>query len=150
MRWKVEDMKKILDMQDYIDTVIYPVCVSHVPWDKKSIAEPFWVEKVSAAAEQQLTGRVLLFQTLSAVWHDQYIDTTFPYVMQNLEALRGGFPYCLVVTNAEELAAKLREANVEAYVVRAVPEAAVQSKNFLEKSLVEGNRIVQKIISVWN
>ncbi|WP_047152608.1 DUF2487 family protein [Aneurinibacillus tyrosinisolvens] len=149
MRWKADDMEKVIGMEEHVDTLLYPVCVSPVKWDQNWLAAQLWLERISSYAEQQLTGRLFLFQSLSIAREGNYHTTAHPFIEQSIQALRARFPYHLVITNEEELAETLREAGVHVYVISDVPEESVTTKAFLEKALIEGNKIVKTLISLW-
>lgn len=151
MRWKVEDMEQIIMMEEYVDTLLYPVCVSsEEKWDESWIKRQFWLERVCGYAERQLTGRLFLFQTLFVARKKEMnegISTTF--IEQNIQALIQRFPHCIVVTNDSTLSIELIKKGVQAYVVSAPPEEKTDTKLFLEKALSESNRVVKSCIALW-
>lgn len=149
MKWKAEDMEKILGMEEYVDTLVYPISVSPMKWDTKWIAEQFWLEKVCFQLEQSLTGRVFLFQPLCVAREGEFLNSTLPFIKQSLNAMEHRFPNRVVVTNSDELAASLQGENLSSFLLGPVPEEKVQSKRFLEKTLIESNRLMGKLIDSW-
>ncbi len=150
MKWKVEDMEQLLGMEEYVDTLLYPVSVSPMDWDVKWIADQFWLEKVSSNVEQNLKGRVFLFQPLCVARNELFLDTTIPFIRQNIKAMSNRFPHRAILTNSKELAEAFQEEGVIAFLLSPTPEEAVTSKRFLEKSLIEANRVIPKLIGVWS
>jgi hypothetical protein len=150
MRWKVEDMGQMIGMEEYIDTLLYPVCVSGAKWDESWIKDQFWLERVCSYVEKQLTGRLFLFQSLCvAQAKEGYEKTACDFIEQNILALTARFPYRLVVTNDVILAETLTKTGVCAYVVSEPPEIKIDTTPFLEKALSESNRIVKSCIALW-
>ena len=149
MKWKSEDMEKILGMEEFVDTLVYPISVSPMKWDTQWIAEQFWLEKVCFQLEQSLTGRVFLFQPLCVAREGEFMLSTLPFIQQSLNAMKNRFPYRVVVTNSEELAVSLQGEGVYCFLVNSVPNEDVKSKRFLEKTLIESNRLMGKLIDSW-
>lgn len=149
MKWKSEDMEKILGMEEYVDTLVYPISVSPMKWDTQWIAEQFWLEKVCFQLEQSLTGRVFLFQPLCVAREGEFILSTMPFIQQSLNAMSSRFPYCVVVTNSEELSSHLQGEGIPCFLLNSVPDEEIRSKRFLEKTLIESNRLMKKVIGIW-
>ncbi|WCK56098.1 hypothetical protein PP175_09395 [Aneurinibacillus sp. Ricciae_BoGa-3] len=149
MRWKAEDLEKLMEMEEYIDTLLYPVCVSPASWDKEWLATQIWLDKVCGAAEKQLTGRIFMYQPLSVPRADDYITTTLPYLIHNLEVMKDRFPFSMLVTNEQELADRVGQLGWNAAVLLPAPVAEFRTKNFVHKAGLEANRIVQQLIEGW-
>jgi hypothetical protein len=150
MRWKAEDMERLIGMEEYVDTLLYPVCVFDGEWENAWIKEQFWLERVCGYAERQLTGRLFLFQPLTTAYKpEDGHSTTSQFIEQNIRTLRGRFACHLVVTNHSGLAQILQGRNIVTYVLSAPPEEKNDSKSFLEKALRESQSIVKHCISLW-
>lgn len=150
MKWKAEDMEKLLGMEEYVDTLVYPVSVSPMEWDMSWIADQFWLDKVCNQVEQNLTGRVFLFQPLCVAREGDFLETTLPFIRSTIHAMAKRFPYKVIVTNSQELAEACREEGIYCIELSPVPEEGVSSKRFLEKTLIEANRVGQKLIDSWH
>jgi hypothetical protein len=150
MKWKIEDMEQLLGMEEYVDTLLYPVSVSSMEWDINWISDQYWIEKVSSFVEEKLTGRVFLFQPLCVARNNEFLSTTIPFVRQNIMAMAKRFPHKVILTNSQELADAFQEEGTMVYLLSPTPEEKVNSKRFLEKSLIEANRVVQKVIGLWS
>jgi hypothetical protein len=143
-------MEQLLGMEEYVDTLVYPVSVSPMEWDVKWIADQFWLEKVSFHVEDHLKGRVFLFQPLCVARNEEFLDTTLPFIRQNIKALSNRFPHQAILTNSQELVDAFQEEGTIVYLLSPTPEEAVTSKRFLEKSLIEANRVIPKLIGTWS
>ncbi|GEN34252.1 MULTISPECIES: DUF2487 family protein [Aneurinibacillus] len=150
MRWKAEDMEQIIAMQEYVDTLLYPVCVSGEEWDESWIKNQFWLERVCGYAERQLTGRLFLFQPLCvALTKEADEEISYMFIQQNIQALSRRFTHCIVVTNDNTVSIELTKRGIETYLVSDPPEEKADTKAFLEKALSESNRIVKRCIALW-
>lgn len=150
MKWKIEDMEQLLGMEEFVDTLVYPVSVSPMEWDAEWIRDQFWLEKVSTHVEQNLKGRVFLFQPLCVARNEEFLDSTIPFIRQSLKAMSTRFPHRAILTNSRELADALQEEGTLVYHLSHTPEEEVTSKRFLEKSLIEANRIIPRLIGLWS
>lgn len=150
MKWKVEEMEQLLGMEEFVDTLVYPVSVSPMEWDVKWIRDQFWLEKVSSYVEEKLKGRVFLFQPLCVARNDEFLETTIPFICQNIKAMSTRFPHRAILTNSTKLGEAFQEEGTMVYLLSPPPEEEVTSKRFLEKSLIEANRVVQQLIGCWS
>ncbi|MBN6188623.1 DUF2487 family protein [Aneurinibacillus sp. BA2021] len=150
MRWKIEDMEQLNGMEEYVDTLLYPVCISGEQWDEQWVKEQFWLERVCDYAERQLTGRLFLFQPLHAVKKSEMDNRiTLQFIDQTVRSLSSRFPYHLVVLNDASASEEMKEKGIDAYVISPPPEEKADTKLFVEKALNESNRIVKLFVERW-
>ncbi|MFT9847588.1 hypothetical protein [Aneurinibacillus sp. REN35] len=150
MRWKVEDMEQLIGMEEYVDTLLYPVSVSGENWDEGWIKDQFWLERVCGYAERQLTGRLFLFQPLCVAGkQERNSRLTLQFIEQNIHALSSRFPYHLVVTNDKFTAEEMNKEGIHTHLISAPPEEKADTKIFLEKALSESNRILKLCVEHW-
>ncbi|MED0674943.1 DUF2487 family protein [Aneurinibacillus thermoaerophilus] len=150
MRWKAEDMEQMIGMEEYVDTLVYPVCVLGTCWDINWVKQQLWLERVCGYVERQLTGRLFLFQPLSVISKkESSVEIACDFIAQNIYGLIDRFPHCLVVTNDSAMSTALMKKQINTYIVSAPPEEKTDSKTFLEKARHESDRLVKHCIALW-
>lgn len=149
MRWRMDQMEQMIGMEEYIDTLLYPVCVLPAQWDESWSVEPFWLEKVCDCVERQLAGRIFLFQSLVIVHKQQEWVDLAVLIEQQVDVLTDRFPYSLIVTNHADLARVLMNKGIKSYAIHSASPLMNNSEYSLEKIIFEGHKITKNLITLW-